>query len=237
MKSPPGGRFRLRWRPLVYITNYTFNCNELQITQISPKWIYTVLKIFSSFTIFEQLALALKKQSCPEVSLYWIYFLPFRIFNNLRLPWKRSLPWNCSLYWIYVLPFRIFEQLCPCPEKQCALKFHCVKHTFCIQDFWANCACPENSYPGIFHCIEIFFIVQDLSNLRLPWKQSLPWIFSSPGDGRPPRLPPRTPMTLPVCGKIVLTCSYSTKHVGLSDQSKHCWREAESNRVTQFNVR
>jgi len=31
-----------------------------QITRIAPKWIYTVLKIFSQFTIFVQLALALK---------------------------------------------------------------------------------------------------------------------------------------------------------------------------------
>ena len=34
-----------------------------QITRIALKWIYTVFKIFSPFTIF---GLALKKQSCPE---------------------------------------------------------------------------------------------------------------------------------------------------------------------------
>jgi len=33
-----------------------------QITRIAPKWIYTVLKFFSQFTLFEQLALALKKK-------------------------------------------------------------------------------------------------------------------------------------------------------------------------------
>jgi len=37
-----------------------------QIAQITSKRMCTVLKFFSPFTIFEQLALALKKQSCPE---------------------------------------------------------------------------------------------------------------------------------------------------------------------------
>jgi len=38
-----------------------------QIKRIASKWIYTVFKNFSPFTIFEKLALALKNQSCPEI--------------------------------------------------------------------------------------------------------------------------------------------------------------------------
>jgi len=38
-----------------------------QIVRIAPKWIHTVWKIFSPFTIVKQPALALKKQSYPEI--------------------------------------------------------------------------------------------------------------------------------------------------------------------------
>jgi len=35
----------------------------------------------------------------------------------------------------------------------------------------------------------IFYYSGFLSNLRLPWKQSLPWTFSSPGGAAPTRTP------------------------------------------------
>ena len=57
-----------------------------QIARIVPKWIYTVLKIFTQFTIFEQHPLALK--TFTVVNIIFI----FRIFKNMRLPWKRSFP-------------------------------------------------------------------------------------------------------------------------------------------------
>ena len=75
-----------------------------QIARIAPKWIYTVLDIFSPFTIFEQLALALQKQSCPEIFHcieYTFYIQDF--WATLCLPWKTELPRNFSLYWIYIL--------------------------------------------------------------------------------------------------------------------------------------
>jgi len=53
-----------------------------------PKWIYTVLKIFSPFTIFEQLALALKNRGCPEFTVLNMYFLLFRIFEQVALALK-----------------------------------------------------------------------------------------------------------------------------------------------------
>jgi len=66
---------------------------------------------------------------------------------------------------MHFLSFRIFEQLALALKNRVALE--------------------------IFTCIEIFFIIQDFSNLRLPWKQSFLWNFSSPVGGDPPT---RTPM-------------------------------------------
>jgi len=74
------------------------------------------LKFFSQFAIFEQLALALKKQSCPE-NFYCIE-INFIIQDFLA---TRA-----------------------CPEKQsCPEIFHCIEYTFYFQDFSATCACPE----------------------------------------------------------------------------------------------
>ena len=69
------------------------------LKRIVPKWIYNILKIFSQFTIFEQLPLALK--FFTVVNILFI----FRIFNNLCLPYSRFLS-NCA-----------------CPENRVALKF------------------------------------------------------------------------------------------------------------------
>jgi len=48
---------------------------------------YTVLNIFSQFTIFEQLALALKK-SRVALKIFTVVniLFTFRMFNNFRLP-------------------------------------------------------------------------------------------------------------------------------------------------------
>ena len=122
-----------------------------QIARIAPKWIYTVLKTLSSFTIFEQHALALKKQ---------------------------SFPWKFSLYWIYFLPFRIFEQLCACPENQsCPGIFHCIEYTFYFQEFWATCMRLPWEIEGALNSQYWLYIFDHsgfLSNLRLPCKTELP---------------------------------------------------------------
>jgi len=135
----------------------------VQGERIAPNWIYIVLKIFSQFTIFEQLALALKKNRVALKIFTVVNILfTFRIFNNLRLPWQQSFPENfhCIEYIFYYSGF-----LCngACPEKHSSPEiFLCNEYTFYIQDFWVTCACPEKqSCPGIFHCIEIFFIIQD----------------------------------------------------------------------------
>jgi len=72
-------------------------------------------RYFSSFRIFEQLALALKNRVALKIFTVNIFYHS-GFWSNLRLPWKQSLSWiHCSEY--------IF---------------------FIIQDFWATCACPEN---------------------------------------------------------------------------------------------
>jgi len=122
----------------------------------------------------------MKDRVCPENFHYVEYiFCHSGYLSNFALALKKScLPWN----------------------------FHCIEHTFYIQDFWATCACPENQRVPWIHCIEyiflsfkmfeqlaltmkirvalkiftvlnIFYHSGYLSNLHLPWKQSLPWNF------------------------------------------------------------
>jgi len=117
----------------------------LRITQITPKWIHIILKIFSRFTIFEQLALALKNRVCSENFHCIDYTFYIQDFWATGVCLKNRVDLN-SLYWIY-----------------------CI---FYIQDFWATCACPEKqSVPWNFHCIEYTFYHSGfLSNLRFLWK-------------------------------------------------------------------
>ena len=82
-----------------------------QITRIMPKWIYTVLKFFSPFTIFEQLAL--KKQSCSE-------------------------NFHCIEYIFY---HSGFLTTCACPENRvCPKIFHCIECIFYHSGFLSNFA-------------------------------------------------------------------------------------------------
>ena len=124
-----------------------------QITRIVPKWIYTVLKIFSQFTIFEQLALALKNRGCPEFTVLNIYFLLFRIFEQLALALK---------------------------NRVALAIFHCIGIFFIIQDFWATSACPEQNRVAleIFTVMNIFLHSGFLTACTCPEKQSFPWNFS-----------------------------------------------------------
>ena len=123
-----------------------------QIARIGPKWMYIVLNILSPFTSFEQLALALKKQSCPELFLlYGIYFLHSEFLTTCACPENRVSPEisHCIEYIfhhsgflsnfvlslknrgcpeftvliIYFLSFRIFEQLALALKNKVALIF------------------------------------------------------------------------------------------------------------------
>jgi len=154
-----------------------------QNPRVAPKWIYTVLKIFSQFTIFEQLALALKeKQSCPEnfyCSEYTVLFT-FRIFNNLRLPWKQSFPWKFSPCWIYFLLFRILSNL-RLPWKtelprNCSLYW---TYFLSFRIFEQLALTLKNRGTSEFTVLNIYFYYSGFfSSMRLPWKTELPWNFS-----------------------------------------------------------
>ena len=89
-----------------------------QITRITASSEYTVLKIFSPFRIFKQLAIALKNKACPENFHCIEYIFYHSVFlSNLVLALKNRV----------------------CPEN-----FHCIKYTyFYIQEFRATCAFPE----------------------------------------------------------------------------------------------
>jgi len=56
-----------------------------QITRIVPKLVYTVLKKFSQFTIFEQLALALKNRVVLKLFIVLNILFTYRIFEQLAL--------------------------------------------------------------------------------------------------------------------------------------------------------
>ena len=149
------------------------------------------------------------KTELPRNFHCWIYFLHSGVLSNLRMLWKTEGVLN-----IYFLLFRIFEQLALVLKNRVTLEFFTVLNIlfafrifeelalalkirvcpeyifFIIQEFWATCACPEKELPWNFslYWICIFYHSGFLRNLRLPWKQSLPWNFSSAGGGRPPRL-------------------------------------------------
>jgi len=60
----------------------------------TSKWKYTVLKIFSPFRIFEQLALDLKNRVALKFFTVLKYLLSFRIFEQLALALKTEFAWN-----------------------------------------------------------------------------------------------------------------------------------------------
>ena len=124
----------------------------------------TVLNMpFLSFRIFEQLELALKNRVAQKFFAVWNIIFTFRIFEQLALALKnRGCP-EFTILNVFFLLFRIFEQLALALKNRVALEFSQYRNIFYYSGF--------------------------LSNLRLPWKQSMPWNFSSPGEApAPPRL-------------------------------------------------
>ena len=79
---------------------------------------FTVLNIYLlPFRISEQLALALKNTSCPEI----FHFI--KIFFIIQDFWAS----------------------CACPENRVCPEFTVLNtYFFILQGFWATCACPEN---------------------------------------------------------------------------------------------
>ena len=123
-----------------------------QITRIIPSEYtlnseYTVLKSFSAFRIFEQLALAWKTV-CPEIFHCIEYIFSIQDFwATLHMPWKTEFALEFFTVVNMLFTFRIFDQLCACPEKESVpcIRIHCIEYIFfIIQDFWGTSAWPEN---------------------------------------------------------------------------------------------
>jgi len=146
------------------------------LTKKNLRWLpllaeYAVLKIFSPYP---------KNWVCRE-----IFHCIERIFyhsgflSNLRLSWKTefALKFFTAGPIEYTFTFRIFEQLAPALKNSVSWIKWIEYIFFTIQDFWASCACPEKRVAlKIFTVLIQFYHSGFLSKLRLPWKQSLPWI-------------------------------------------------------------
>ena len=102
------------------------------------------MKIFSPFTIFDQLAFALKTE------------FPLKIFTILNI----------------FFTIQDFLTTCVCPEKQSFPGiFHCMEYTFYIKNFWATCACPEKTeLSWKFSLCWIYFLHSGLLQLALALK-------------------------------------------------------------------
>ena len=82
------------------------------------------MKIFSAFSIFEQLALALKNRVFPEIfhCIDYILFV-FRILEQLALALKNRVALKIFTVLKYFLSFRNFEQLALVLKTELAMKF------------------------------------------------------------------------------------------------------------------
>jgi len=108
--------------------------------------------------------------------LYWLNILYQKFF---ALPWKTEFAVKFSTAWNIFFIIQDFWGTCACPEKQsCPEIFHSIEIFFFIQGFWATCErlLWKTEVPRKFSLYWNIFYHLFLSSLRLPWKQSLPWI-------------------------------------------------------------
>jgi len=165
-----------------------------------PLKIFTVLNVFLHPGFLSSLRLPWNTE-CALNSLYWIYsFYHSGFLRNSRLPWKIECAQNW-IYWIYIFYHSGFLSNLRCPENRVALIFFTVLNMYFLsfRIFEQLALDLKNRVAPEFSTVLKFFYHSGiLSNLRLPWKQSLPWTFSSPGSDRPPRPPQRTPMDMGV---------------------------------------
>jgi len=85
--------------------------------------IFHWLEYIFAFSIFEQLALALKNRFALKYLTVLKYFLSFRILNNLRLPLNTKYALENFTVLKYFVPFWIFEQLVLVLKTEFALQF------------------------------------------------------------------------------------------------------------------
>ena len=146
------------------------------------------------------------KQSLPWIPcVEYIFFIIQDFWATCAWPENHELPWNVSLHWnIFII--QDFWATCACPESRTCIEFTVLNMYFLSFRIFEQLALAlkNTSCPDIFHCIEIFssFSIFEqlalalkagltlnllhwlyifyhsvfLSNLRLSWKQSLPWI-------------------------------------------------------------
>ena len=129
------------------------------------------MKIFSPFSIFEQLALVLKNRLFSEIfSLYWLYtFYQSGIFEQLCACPEKQI-WPEILHCIEIfLSFKIFEQL------RFALKIFTVSNIpFKFRNFEQLALALKNRVGlKFFAVLKYLLLFRILSNFRLPWKHNL----------------------------------------------------------------
>jgi len=138
---------------------------------------YKLSKIFSPFTIFEQLALVLKKQSCPIMFTVLNSLFTFRIFNSLNLPWKLSFPeiFHCIDYIFY---HSGILSNCACPEKQSS-PVNCIEYILPFRSFEQLAFVLKNGGCAEFTVLNIYFLsLRIFEQLALALKkQSCPEIL------------------------------------------------------------
>ena len=151
-------------------------------------WIHCI-ENFSPFSIFEQLALALKNKVFPENfhCIDYILFIIQDFWATWACPEKQSFPWNSSLYWS-ILIIQDFWATHACLVKQSVPWIDLLNAYFYHSGFLSNLRLHwKTELPWNFSLFwNIFYYSGILSNLRLPWKQNLPWNFSSRGTAAPP---------------------------------------------------
>ena len=137
--------------------------------------------MFSPFTIFEQLVLAMKKRVALKFLTLLNILFTFRIFNNLNLPWKQSFPWKFSLCWkcIFYYSGVLSNFVLPLKNRVALEFFNVLNIPFTFRSFeqlalalW-NRGCPE------FIVLNIYFLLYRIfEQLALALKNRMcPGIF------------------------------------------------------------
>ena len=113
---------RRKWFRVIKWNIYCFHTfKNIRVLATSPNYTdhpkliytqYTVLKIFSLFRIFEQLALGFKNRVFPQIFTVLSIFLTIQDFSaTLHLPWKTEFALKSFTVFNILFTFRIFEQL------------------------------------------------------------------------------------------------------------------------------
>ena len=186
---------------IFYISGFLSNLHLPWKREFALKFFTASNIFFTNNRILSNLRLPWKTV-CPEFTVLNIYFLTCRILSNFRLPWKAEcalmfstawnifyhsgflrnlhLPWKrefalqfCTVLNVFFTIHRIFEQLALALKSSVPWS-HCMEYIFFdLQNFEKLPLALK-----FYNAWNIFYHSGCLTNLRLPWKQSLPWNFS-----------------------------------------------------------